>query len=104
MSYRLTFTGPASPDIHHLLAVMEHGLNGQAAGTMAVEDPPASATEVMIQKCENGQKPPCPTSNPHGPWLLVAQGSGFLIAIVALSFAAGFGVAMMLVFSKLKRQ
>ena len=104
MSYRLSFTGPASPDIHHLLTALEHRLNGQVSMSLANEDPPASVTEVSIKKCTNGQLQPCPDNDPRGPWLLVGQGTGLLITIVALSFAAGFGVAMMLVFTRLKRQ
>lgn len=102
MSYRLGFTGPASTDINHLLTAMEHRLNGHVAAVMAAEDPPATATELVIKKCANGQLPSCPDTNPHGPWLLVAHGPGLHVGLLLLAFAAGFGVVMMLVLRKLK--
>ena len=102
MSYRVSFTGPATPDIDQLLTAIAHRLNGHVSAAMAAEDPPSSATQIMIKRCTNGQLPPCPDSNPHGPWLLVADGPALLLGALALAFAAGFGVAMMLVLRKLK--
>jgi hypothetical protein len=102
MNYRLSFTGGASPEINHLLTAIEHRLNGHVAMTMAVEDPPSSATEITIQKCGAPPLPPCTNSEPHGPWYIVAHGPALFYGTIALSFAAGFGVAMMLVGRKLK--
>jgi hypothetical protein len=102
MTYRVSFTGPASPDINQLLTAIAHRLNGHVSTAMAAEDPPASATQMMIKKCPNGQLPPCTDSDPHGPWLFVAHGPELVLGALALAFFAGFGVAMMLVLNKLK--
>jgi len=102
MSYRVGFDGAATPVINHLLTAIEHRLNGHVSAEIATEDPPSSATQVSIPTCANGQLPPCPYNDPHGPWFIVAHGPALFFGAIALAFAAGFGVAMMLVQRKLK--
>jgi len=102
MSYRLSFTGGASAEIDHLLTAIEHRLNGHVAMSIAAEDLPAAATEMTVTKCTNGLPPPCPGNEPHGPWVVVAQGPALFVGAIVLAFAAGFGVATMLVVRKLQ--
>jgi hypothetical protein len=101
MSYRLSFTGVASPEITHLLHAVEHRLNGRASVSLAGEDPVPSGTEITIKICPDGSKPPCADSGPHEPWIIV-HGAGLLIGVAAIAFAAGIGLAMIVMVSKLK--